>query len=282
MKTRISHFSLFSSTVLLISMIMMFTTGCGKKDITVTDQLLLSGKFSVAEGKQVRFTKGNLYWDGTAYHLESSQTAYAGPSVGTTYNASHVGHFFWASKADCQSGTAAYMPYTAEYSFSNGQDDDKRTVNDKFFCGEDSKMTVDGQSGLFALTCGTDGEWNYLFSARANASSLYKKHVTVNGVSECIVIAPDDFTGTLADSYDASAWKTAETSGIVCLPPAGYRNGNVLHNQGSCGGYLSATPSSSDVNLAYGVYFPDPSFFPTDCERRSYGYSVRLVSSVSN
>ncbi len=146
-------------------------------------------------------------------------------------------------------------------------------------------MTVDGQSGLYALTGGNDGEWNYLFYSRTNASNLYKTGVSVTiedkTVANCIVIAPDGYTGTIASSYDAKAWSTAESSGLVCLPANNkYRDESKLKS-GSDTFYWTAMPDSSKNNYAYSLQF-NASNILNYSGNRCYGYSVRLVCPVSD
>lgn len=231
--------------------------------------VFLPGEFAVSATKKVKFTKGNLWWDGSDWHLESNQTDYPGE----TWSASHVGHFFWTKTAD--------KSYAYTYSESSTSGSDKL-----FADGSDAShtLTVDGQSGLYLLSGGGGGEWDYLINTRTNASALYKKNVTVNGVASCLVIAPDSFTGTIADSYDAAAWKTAEASGLVCLPPAGYRDSDEsgFNFQGTQGCYWSASPSGT--NSACYLYFSAGNVLTSGGEaiiNRSRAFSVRLVSTVS-
>lgn len=63
----------------------------------------------------------------------------------------------------------------------------------------------------------TDEEWNYLRNTRSNASNKYRVNVTVRGVHG-LVIVPDDWSGSISSSYDATAWATAESKGAVFLP----------------------------------------------------------------
>lgn len=168
---------------------------------------LLPGKFSVSDTKQVQFTSGNLYWDGSAFKIEANQTDYP-----TVWDTAHVGLFFWTNLKDYQTGTASYMPYAESHNYS------MRSMDDKFWCGEDNPLTVGGTTDLYALSA---DEWEYLFKSRKSASRLYKTGVDVyNGeitYKNCIVIAPDDFTGTLKMSYTI---EVINAIGLVCLPSA--------------------------------------------------------------
>ena len=227
-----------------------------------TPTFCLNGKFSVSATKQVNFTKGNLYWDGSDFRFETSQTAYP-----TEWNTSHVGHFFWTK--------------TAEASYNSSYSDGTTSTSDNFFAdGSDAShmLTVEGQSDLYVLS---KDEWEYLIKTRTNASSLRKINVKVNGVEGCLVIAPDDYTGTIASSYDASEWATAEATGFVCLPRAGHRTngGTSITYANSSGRYLSATLKSQST--AYNLYF-STSDIKLDYEERNSGRTIRLVCTASN
>ncbi len=221
---------------------------------------LIDGTFSVSSTKKVQFTKSNLYWDGSAYHFEANQTDYP-----TSWNANHVGHFMWTSSKDYQSGNANYMPYAQSYSCSS------RSTSDKFFCGEDNPLTVDGVSGLFALS---QSEWSYLISSRTNASSLCKYGVSVGGKANCLIIAPDGFSSTLKSSYTLDE---VSSLGLVCLPAAGYRVGSSFYYAESWGGYWSSTPDSSYSGYAYSLYFYSDNVGTNYGYYRNYGHSLRLV-----
>ena len=219
-----------------------------------TKSNLLSGKFTVAEGKTVQFTRSNLYWDGNDYKFEANQTDYP-----TSWDANHVGHFFWSS--------------TAAVAYAQSYSDGSASTSDKFFCGEDNKITVEGTEGLYALS---SDEWTYLVNSRTNARSLYKYGVTVAGKSNCLIIAPDGYTGTIAASYDATAWAAAEALGLVCLPAAGYRSGSNLDCGGYYGYYWSSSPYAFHASHAYYLYFYSDDFGPASSNYR-FGYSLRLV-----
>jgi len=232
------------------------------------DPNLLSGKFTVnADGKTVQFTKGNLYCNTTTspvtYGFEANQTdGMNTTSAGATWDANHVGHFFWSKDAA--------VAYAQSYS-------DSGSTSDKFFCGEDNKITVEGTEGLYALS---KEEWKYLIQTRADASNLYKKGVTVAGKSNCLIIAPDGFKGTIADSYTADTWATAEADGLVCLPAAGYNdNEKGFKFGGSNCYYWSSSPATSGSNNAYCLKYTssEKKVYSAESFYRKYGMSVRLV-----
>ncbi len=200
--------------------------------VNIADNMI-EGCFSVSSSKKVEFSKGNLWWDGSAYHFEANQTDYP-----TSWNANHVGYFYWTNLTDYQSGNAAYMPYAEYYSFSN------QSTSDKFFCDESNPLTVEGISGFFALS---QSEWDYLISSRNNASNLCKHGVTVDAMTDskknCLIIAPDNFSGTLKSSYTLDELSSL---GLVCLPAAGYRDGSSFYGIEQWSTYWWATPAPSE------------------------------------
>jgi len=223
---------------------------------------ILPGIFSVSDDKKVRFSKGNLYWNGSDWHLETNQ--YDHPSV---WNENHVGHLFWTKDAAAS--------YAEEY-------EEEGSDSDKFFCdGSDAShtLTVDGQGGLYALS---KNEWKYLLSAapsgRGTGDDKFKQGVKMAGKANCLIIAPDGYTGTIATSYTASEWTVAESQGLVCLPAAGCRGGSNVTDVGDYGLYWSSIPGGE--GSAFGLYFSGSDVSPANSDNRSNGYSVRLVYSA--
>ena len=231
---------------------------------------LLPGVFSVSATRKVRFTKGNLYWDGNNWRFESNQM-----NSPITWDPNHIGHLFWT--------TTAESAYATEYGRES------HSVNDRFFAdGRDAShtLTVEGVSGLRVLSDGENGEIAYLLHQRPKAEALYKYPVEIKGVgTNCLVIAPDNYAGALGSTYDAAAWAIAEADGLVCLTPTGFRSDTAIMNIGSLGGYWSGTPmTGSDVSdpeecahmlLLYSIIIHYPHF-----SSRETGLSIRLVKDV--
>ena len=199
--------------------------------------------------KKVQFSAGNLYWNGSAFAEETSQLAYT-----SSWDANHVDRFYWSSDA----AIACAVDYN----------DPSASTTDTFFAADGGAI-----SGKTVLS---DSEWSYLLNSRTNASSLNKAGVTINGTM-CLVIAPDDFAGTIASSYDTAAWATAEAAGLVALPAAGSRSGSNISATGSFGGYCSSTPDEDMSGIACCLYFGSSSAYTFD-DFRNVGYSVRLVT----
>lgn len=219
----------------------------------ISDPNLLPSLFSVSASKKVQFTKGNLYWNGSEFKFEGSQTAY--PK--STWNASHIGHFFWTKDQ-----AAAYAD---SYSYATNT-----TTDVPFFAESKGGLTVEGTSGLYALS---QAEWKYLIETRPNAATLCKTGVTV-GATKCFVIAPDNFTGTLVSTYTADE---INTLGLLCLPVAGQYNYSKAPYSGM-GYYWTSTPDGSDK--AWVLKFDDASassLVILSCNRGAERYCLRLV-----
>ena len=223
-------------------------------ELTIGDPNLLPGDFSVSAIKKVKFAKSNLYWDGSAFKFEAKQTDYP-----TTWDASHVGHFYW-TKTQAASYAVAY--------------DDGTTATDDvpFFAESKGGLTVEGTTGLYALT---RDEWDYLLKSRSNWSNLHKCGVTVGSTADCLIIAPDDFSGTLDESYSLDQ---VNALGLLCLPLAGQRSSTTIKNwSGWDAYYWSVTPSPSSVTTSFILCFGSSSVSYNTSTTRNGGCTIRLV-----
>ena len=204
----------------------------------------LPGVFSVSANKKVYFSKGNLYYDGSALNFEASQDAF-----NRSYESSHVSHFTWSSTVAAAVGTS--------------------NDGDYLFCDENHKVAVNGSEAIYYAL--STEEWQYLFNNHSY------KWGTVNDRNGC-VIAPDGFAGTLADAYADDAALAADN--LVFLPAAGFRMRSSDQDAFFRGHYWSST--INDESRAYGVYFYGSkyttNFFLDFFESRTYGCSVRLVT----
>ena len=227
---------------------------------------LLSGVFSVGPKSQVQFTKSNVFWNGTELKFEDNPMNYP-----VEWDPSHVGHFYWTTTLEA----SIAVSYSSE---------GEQSVSDRFFCdGSDASHTlsVEGINGLRVLSDCKDGEVDYLLNKRKDANRLYKYPVTVKGVGCCLVLAPDDYTGSISDSYDDVSWAVAEGKGLVCLAPDGLRENNyILQCTGYSGYYWCGTAKEDSPNHAYHLGFSDNVYnYPSYASRHS-GFSLRLVKDV--
>ena len=216
---------------------------------TTNQPEIINGVFTVnAEGKKVKFAKGNLFWDGKEFRCEKNQYDYP-----KKWKPEHVGYFLWSKSKDV----------TVTKKFSDKKWDNASTT-DKFFATDGG--AIEGYTVL------SKEEWNYVFN-----NHLGKRKANVAGIN-CIVLVPDNFNGTIANSYTAEEWANAESQyGLVALPFAGNRDSSSIVGDDSFGNYWSGTPFSDNSDLAYRAYF-DSSDAYSVWSPRDYGYSVRLVS----
>lgn len=214
----------------------------------------LPGEFSVSDTKKVKFTRSNLYWDGYEFRFEAKQTDYQ-----TSWNTKHVSHFYWQR--------------TQTTSYATTYNDGNAGPTDVPFFAESHGLTVEGTPGLYVLS---KDEWSYLINTRTNATNLKKTGVTVDVCTNCLIIAPNDFTGTLKSSYTLDE---INTLGLVCLPAAGTRDGSSLKNGGSSGSYWSSSPNPDYFSFAISLVFSSGSASIQDGFRK-YGESIRLVGNI--
>lgn len=174
----------------------------------------LPGEFSVSDTKRIRFSKGNLYFNGSQFVFEDKQYEFHGYNSGSNT---------WRTLSQAE----------LIYLINNNDDDNVR-------------------------------------------KGKFKYGVRVCEKANCLILAPDDFEGVIAESYDAAAWKVAESEGLVCLPAAGYRTGNSMALANGGGLYWSS--SAHDEDLAYHLGFIDYGVFPGNPAARDGGLSVRLIT----
>ena len=230
---------------------------------------LLPGKFSVRADKTVQFTSSNAYYDSytSTWHLEE----YA-PEARYTYDNHHVNLFYWTTDVAtaCAQEYSVSSPSTSDDFFLSGSDNNHKI---SIKTSTSPSITIDG---LYVLS---SAEWSYLLSGRDNASSLRKYNVIIDGLYTCIVIAPDDFQGTIADAYTLS---DAIAAGFVVMPLAGKRtytsDGNMFDSQYTTGYYMTSTPNSSDASQAHTLgSLLGMGFGIQENLSRSQGGSIRLV-----
>ena len=254
----------------------------------------LGGVFSVGENTKVRFSRGNLWCDGTdtgysdatpkikSWGFESNQ--YSTPSNRAI---NHISHFMW-----CKSASESVKLRYAEQG---------ATGPDNLFTNAsptepNENFAVNGQKGFWRALSGDDsGEWEYLIERKdSEGNALYKLGVTVCDHSNCLILLPDDWkwgengvgTGWLSKYSESTIvkWSTMEAAGAVCLPAAGYRNGSngsasaVI--SGGYGFYWTSTPS--DDSYAYDLNFLSDFVYPVDRQPRSGAYAVRLVTEYQS
>ena len=247
--------------------------------LTATDPNVIHGLFTVnSEGRQVFFSKGNLYHDGNAFKFEENQYDVQG-----SWSTSHVSHFFWSPFASVACGST--------------YDDSDASVDDDFFTNATvgtakADFTVNGITGKYR-TLSTE-EWQYLFGTGAERSGKCKHGVTVCGLANCVVLLPDNWQweDPVGNDWQDGGyseetlvkWSDMEAAGAVCLPAAGFRDDTDVVKVGEDGYYWASTPDSEMkyharcVRFLNIVKFPDLGIEAAIGDYRSYGNAVRLVA----
>ena len=270
------------------------TITVGATDVTYSAKFIsidmIPGLFTVdANKKQVFFSKGNLYYNGTTFNFEANQYDTTPSSDGDRVE-NHISHFMW-----CTDATNAMA-----LKYEDGEDGWNKDVT--FFAAKN--FTVNGYSGWGLLTGGDNGEWAYLLNTR---ETIYGKDtdvenrryaaVMVNDMAG-LLIFPDDFSSWPSEAGDdpqtfntnSSNWNdrnytveqftVLQNNGCVFLPAAGFRSGDDgsarVRSVGSNGYYWSASPSS--VSSAYDLYFVSGFVSPSNYGARDRAQSVRLVT----
>lgn len=178
----------------------------------------LPGRFCVGNNKYVFFSKGNLYYDGSAFYFEDNQYTNK-----TTWDASHVSNFYWSEDPA--------VAYAQSYSNSNAASE---TV---LFTNKDG-FTVAGQQNVW-FTLSKD-EWKYIFENYAS------KNMAVCGKNGVVIAPAEVAKEDIPDSYDAETWAAAEAKGFVFLPITGYREtSNISEATESCI-HWGCTPKDDD------------------------------------
>lgn len=293
---------------------MYYTNGGNGVSIAMTKVYpYIDAVFTVAQGKTVKFSKGNLQYLGTGtsgketpkWRFADNQWDYMGNGTNGNvaidgYSAYNTGSnsatptdadkaaardlFGWGTSGGGTPTTPPYMTINNNGSIYGGTSNIAGTDCD---WGVYNKEVIENNDGKNWRTL-TSAEWAYVFQGRTDASQKYG-HGSVNGVKGMIIL-PDvwvlpsglSFTAgnsAWANSYTTDQWEKMEKNGAVFLPAAGYREGASVYNVGSVGYYWSSTHY---LNYgAYFVHFYSDGFNPSNASQRYDGYSVRLVFEES-
>ena len=258
-----------------------FTKPEGSSDV-------LAGAFSVAEGKQIAFSRGNLqYTQSTAtwsfaaeqYEMLGSDNVISGAL------ADKIDLFGWSAANE-----------TAPWGISTSKNSDD-------YAGDFVDWGTNIGNGTTYRTLTYD-EWYYLRYTRTNADNLIgvaRINLNSDGTEYAngLILLPDSWTAPadvafksgFSSEYSIQAyadyqtftldqWQKLEAAGAVFLPASGYRDGSGMNDVQDDGGYWSATPDGS--GLAYSLYFFSDGAYTNYYDYRYYGQAVRLVRDVSS
>lgn len=273
----------------------------------IQNEGVLSGEFSIAYNKKVRFSRGNLQYQASTdtWRFATNQWDYEGyrNEEIDPDNVGWIDLFGWGT-----SGYNKKFPFMISRYSSDYISGERNISKGKYDWGVYNAISNGGgKENMWRVL--TNNEWRHLFCKRKNASKLFT-FGTVAGVKGLILL-PDDWEKPLGvrlalsiengmkyvgdDEYindvaktsmfdhnilSINNWRILEENGAVFFPAAGGRDyANVFEVQ-LCGFYWSGTHIGEFE--AYMVGFSSGNFVASDYELRASGFSVRLVRDVKD
>ncbi|MBQ4477915.1 MAG: T9SS type A sorting domain-containing protein [Bacteroidales bacterium] len=291
-------------------------TAYGNQDTFAT--LAPDKSFSVAAGKYVRFSPGNLQW--SFFNGGNSPTTHAvvgnGTAAGTWRFAPHqwdtIGHsnsinllpgsgwidlFAWGTSGYNGKHPYIFMDSSHYYGFYNNNDISGTNYDWGVYNAiyNPSTNTTDAP-GTWRTP--TKDEWEYLLKTRATPSGIRFAKATVHGVCGLIIV-PDNWNSSIytldsancniatfeSNLVNASHWANLEAAGCVFLPITGYIDVETyagIYFINTEGGYWSSSSNSfnSYSASAYYLIIRRDRVEPKTGSSRDFGFSVRLVKDV--
>ena len=213
---------------------------------------IVSGAFSVAKGKKVFFSQGNLQYQASTQTWRFAEHQYdivgkGNENISPTYDGWI--DLFGFGTSGWNSGAAAYQPFST-------------SANSADYCV--NHLTGDYANadwGVYNLISNgsekdcwrtlTNTEWEYLLFTRSNCDNLYSKG-KVNGICGLILL-PDDwrlpkdvaFTSMLLDwntnNYSVEEWQKLEIEGAIFLPSPGMILEEYKNEEAAEGYYWTST-----------------------------------------
>lgn len=244
---------------------------------------LLSGVFSVGNGRTVRFAKGNLQYVNDAWRFAEHQYDVLGAyGPVCTYDENAWDLFGWSANSNNNYGRSSLMD-NAYYSGS--------------FIDWGTAINPGGAATPWRTL--SANEWRVLLGTGEQRAGKYGlATISVSGSTNPahgLVLLPDNWEGNAitpgcdnvswtANSYTAAEWEQMEAAGAVFLPAAGFRTGEYVYNVGTGCCYWSS--SQSEEGAAGMTFFrgDNPSVGSIvsvgSIADRYYGFSVRLVQTI--
>ena len=275
--------------ILLAALLLPFVAACisftkpeGSSDVP-------AGAFSVAEGKQIAFSRGNLQ-----YTQSTATWAFAEHQY-DMIGAANVSGSDLADKIDLFGWSAANE--TAKWGISTSTDYSDY-LGDFVDWGKNIIIFPEGNTYRTL----TYDEWEYLLNTRTNADNLIgvaRINLNSDGTEYAngLILLPDDWTAPadvafksgFADDYSEEAyathqiftldqWQKLEAAGAVFLPASGGRYGSDMNDVQNYGYYWSAT--ADDSYIAYSLNFDSNGASTRYDDLRYYGLAVRLVQDL--
>lgn len=253
--------------------------------------------FTVAEGRQVRFSRGNLQYQASTgtWRFAAKQYECIGEGnhgASETYDG-WIDHFSWGTSG-WESGATTYkpwqlmaLPWDGNYPGGSADNDLTGDYAEADWAWHNAISNGGNQTHKWRTLTGE--EWNYLISIRANADSK----VGIGTVNEVhgLILLPDawttpeglafstEYTGWDDNVYTVEQWKQMEDAGAIFFPAAGYSTGwssVSTYKVGEYGDYWASTHYDDDEArmLSFTVTGVSGDWWAT----RTGGRSVRPVT----
>lgn len=246
----------------------------------------IDAQFTVASGRTVKFSRGNLQYKGTTgmFRFAENQYDYVGKAAGNTApsasQAAWIDLFGWGTSG--YDNKYPYMTSTNDGDYVNsnldGTNYDWGVYNKQ---SNQNKIEGGGDHDWRVLTI---DEWRYLFNERTG--HRYAKATVCS--KDGVILLPDnwsDGTYTLSKYNDGAAgfgsnnintsdWATLEAAGCVFLPAAMFRYGTTVYDNYDMNLYWSSTIDGSDP---YPVKLCSDEISLSYFGMREHGCSVRVV-----
>ena len=271
---------------LFLATSLILFAGCEKNDpeqVEDEGDSALPGIFTVnAQGKKVRFSKGNLQatyksntrtytWDFAANQYSYVGNAAGNASIDSLTDGAVVDLFGWSTS----------MTYYGISTSTRGVDYPGAFVDwGKAYCASNG-IAAEGTWRTLSKD-----EWTYLFNDRTmtNGKERYSNAVAVGGVTiegktyKGAFLYPDNYNGDVVSG--SMTWDGINAAGIVFLPAAGYREGSGVLGVDGGGTYWSSSADDEEgyEDYAHLVIFWREDAYPDDSGSRHYGFSVRLIT----
>lgn len=258
-----------------------------------TDSII--GRFSVAEGRQVVFSRGNLQYQASTgtWRFPEQQYDYLGAD-NDKISETNEGwiDLFGFGTSGWDSGAKEYMPYNWESGNENYQPGNSYLID----LTDDYANADWGVYNAISNGGNEKGQWRvltaaelkYLYDTRHDAAKL-RGNATVCG-RHGIIFLPDGFVQPEGikfypngknwdlNKYNNLKWADMERVGAVFLPTAGYRTVRTAAQQEVYGMYWTST--HSDFTHCFAFIFNYGIGYPEGEGDRFLGLSVRLVKDV--
>lgn len=265
------------------------------------------GLFTVAEGRQVRFSMGNLQYCTADVHSTIGES----DAKGTFRFAEHQYDYLGQANAQVSDTNTGWIDLlcwgSSGWHVEPWSEKDGDYVIESL-CGSEANAdwgvynaisNGGNKPGLWRTL--TRDEWNYLVNLRAAStvdgtdSARYAEatvcstagliifpdsFVRPEGISPIVNINSNNFAIGYNDNvYNTEQWTLMESAGAIFLPAAGFRGGTWLSTIGEGGSYWASTCNTD--RQAYALLFinglVNASAECTYEKDRGYGRSVRLV-----